>query len=69
MTDPFASLDAIAQAELVARGETKPLELVEAAIDRVERLNPELNAVITPLYEKARDQAAAAELPDRKSVV
>jgi amidase len=64
MTDQFATLDATAQAELVRRGDVQPSELVEAAIERAERLNPELNAVITPLYEKARAQAASAELPD-----
>ncbi len=32
--------DATEQAELVRRGEVKPVELVEAAIARVERLNP-----------------------------
>jgi amidase len=59
--DDVTSLDATAQAELVRRREVKPLELVEAAIRRIERLNPALNAVITPLFEDAR--AAAADPP------
>ena len=59
----LATLDAVAQAELVRRGELTPAELVDAAISRIEKLNPELNAVITPLYEKAREQARAADLP------
>jgi amidase len=46
-------LDATAQAELVRDGEVAPRELVEAAIERVEALNGELNAVIHPLFEKA----------------
>ncbi len=58
--DQWAELDALAQAELVRRGEVSPAELVDAAIARIERLNPELNAVITPLFEQAR---AAAEGP------
>jgi amidase len=62
--DPFATLDATAQAELVRRGEAKPIELVDAAIERIERLNPSLNAVIHPLFDKARALARAAELPD-----
>ena len=62
MTD-FASLDATAQAELVRGGEVSAAELVDAAIERIEAIDPELNAVITPLYDKAR-QAAAGELPD-----
>jgi amidase len=61
--DELASLDATAQAELVRSGQASPLELVEAAIDRVEKLNVELNAVIHPLFEKARE-AATADLPD-----
>jgi amidase len=62
MTD-LSRLDATAQAELVRDGEASPAELVDAAIARIEALNPELNAVIHPLFEKARD-AAAGELPD-----
>jgi amidase len=61
--DDFAWLDATAQAELVRKKEVKPIELVEAAISRIERLNPTLNAVITPMYELART-AATGELPD-----
>ncbi|MDQ3877820.1 MAG: amidase, partial [Actinomycetota bacterium] len=52
-------LDATAQAELVAKGEVKPVELVEHAIERIEGLNPKLNAVIHPLFDKALDAAAA----------
>jgi amidase len=63
MTDDLATLDATAQAELVRTGQVSPLELVDAAINRVEKLNPELNAVITPLFERARKQAAGP-LPD-----
>jgi amidase len=59
----LTSLDATGQAELVRRGEATPSDLVEAAIERIEKLNPQLNAVITPLFEKARAQAAAG-LPD-----
>ena len=61
--DDFAALDATAQAELVRRKEVKPIELVEAAIGRIERVNPELNAVITPMYDLAR-KAASGPLPD-----
>lgn len=62
MTD-LAFLDATAQAELVRTGEVSPLELVDAAIDAAEKLNPELNAVIHPRFERAREEAAGA-LPD-----
>ncbi|MHB1988066.1 MAG: amidase [Acidimicrobiales bacterium] len=57
MIDPFA--DATAQADLVRRGEVSAFEMVEAAIERIERINPALNAVITPLFDSARRQLAA----------
>jgi amidase len=59
----LAFLDATAQAELVRKKEVQPIELVEAAIERIERTNPTLNAVITPMYDLARDQATGS-LPD-----
>ncbi len=49
----YASFDATGLAELVRRKEVTPLELVEAAIERIERLNPALNAVITPMFDQA----------------
>lgn len=61
--DEFAFLDATAQAELVRRREVQPTELLEAAIERVERVNPILNVVIRPLYDDAR-AAALGQLPD-----
>ena len=63
MTDDIAWLDATAQAELVRSGRVTPAELVEGAITRIEKLNPEVNAVIHPLFDKARAQAVG-ELPD-----
>jgi amidase len=62
--DELATLDATAQADLVRRRELQPLELVDSAIERIERLNPTLNAVITPLYEEARAAAASRDLPE-----
>ena len=59
----IAFMDATAQAELVRRKEIKPIELVENAIERIERLNPTLNAVVTPMYDEAR-AIAAGQLPD-----
>ena len=64
MPNEIWKLDATAQAELVRRGDVQPSELVEAAIERAARLNPRLNAVITPLYDKARAEAASGDLPD-----
>ena len=51
-------LDATAQAQHVRSGEVTPGELVEAAIARIEALNPALNAVIHPMFDKARERVA-----------
>jgi amidase len=59
----IAWLDATAQAELVRKKEVSPAELVDGAIARIEKLNPQLNAVITPMYDLAR-AAARGPLPD-----
>jgi len=46
-------LDATAQAELVRAGEVSPRELTESAIQSIEALNGDLNAVIHPLFDEA----------------
>ena len=58
----LAELDATAQAALVREGELAPADLVEAAIARIERLDPVLNAVVTPAFDEAR-AAVSAGLP------
>jgi amidase len=63
MSDEVAWLDATAQAELVRKQEVSPAELVGEAITRIEKLNPQLNAVIHELYDRARAESAG-ELPD-----
>ena len=59
----YLARDATGLAELVRRGEVSPLELVEMAIGRIERMNPRVNAVIHRMDESAR-RAAGAPLPD-----
>ena len=59
----LTSLDATAQAELVRSGEVAPIELVDASIAAIEKLNPELNAVIHERFDAARADAAGT-LPD-----
>jgi amidase len=56
-------LDACAQAELVRKHEATPAELVDAAIARIESVNPQLNAVVWERFEKAREEARSAQLP------
>jgi amidase len=57
-------MDATAQADLVRSGDASPLELVDAAIARIEAVNPELNAVIHELFDEGRAAAQADDLPD-----
>jgi len=60
--EELANLDATAQAELVRRKEVRPIELVDAAIARIEAVNPRLNAVVTKTVNQAR-KAARGALP------
>jgi len=60
----LSTMDGTAQAELVRRRELTPLELVDAGIARIERLNRTINAVITPLFEEARKAAVSPDLPN-----
>lgn len=56
-------LDATAQADLVRTGQASPSELVEDAIARIQKVDPQLNAVIRDRFEQARADAAGT-LPD-----
>ncbi len=55
----YTSYDALGLADLVRRREVKSEELIEEAIARVERINPQINAVILAMYEEAREAARA----------
>jgi amidase len=55
--------DAVGLAELVQQGELHPREIVAAAVDRIERLDPTLNAVVHRWFDRAVEQAGG-ELPD-----
>lgn len=59
----YAEYDGLGLAELVDKGEVTPAELVEAAIERIERHNGVLNAVVHKAYDEAR-KTAAGDLPD-----
>jgi amidase len=56
-------MDAVDQAALVKTGEVTPLELLEAAIERIERIDPVLNAVVIRWFDHAR-VTAKSQLPD-----
>ena len=53
----YSNYDGLALAELVKKKQVKPAELVEAAIERIERHNPQLNAVVFKAYDEARARA------------
>ena len=58
--DPFSEydeFDALGLADLVRRREVTPLELVDTAIARIERLNPKLNAITIKDFDAARETA------------
>jgi len=59
----YAAYDGLGLAELVAKGAVTPAELVDAAITRIEKHNPQLNAVIFRAYDQAR--RAAEQHQDR----
>ena len=59
----YDQFDALGLAELVRDGEVSPRELVVTAIERIDVLNPQINAVIHRLYEDAL-AAADQQLPD-----
>ena len=58
----YSSYDATALAQLVRERQVTPVELVDAAIDRIERLDGAVNAVVFRDFDQAR-RAAAEPLP------
>jgi len=63
MIAEYETLDALAIADLVRRGEVTALEVTETAIALIEERNPALNAVVADLFDQAR-QALADGLPE-----
>src|SRR4029079_12458710 len=59
----YGACDALGLADLVRRREATPEELLDQAVARMARVNPQINAVVTPLHDEAR-RAIAAGLPD-----
>lgn len=59
--DALGAHDAVALAAGIAAREVSSLELVDAAIARAERVEPDINAVAVADYERARANAAAID--------
>lgn len=61
--DGLLEKDAVGQADLIRRGELTATELVTAAIERIEAVDPALNAVVIREFDRALD-AARGPLPE-----
>ena len=59
----YLKYDGLGLADLVRRKKVKPEELLEAAISRIDDINPKINAVVTKMYDEAR-KTIAQGLPD-----
>jgi amidase len=64
LADDTRWLDATAQAELVRSGQASPVELLDAAIERIEAGDGTINAVVLRWFDDARATAASPDLPD-----
>lgn len=54
-TDSLGEYDAVELAKLLRKGALAPVDVLDAAIARIERLNPSVNAVVTKAYDLARN--------------
>ena len=54
MKDELIGYDGIGLSELIQKGELTVLELVDLTIQRIEKVNPRLNAVVHKMYDEAR---------------
>ena len=59
----LSRLDSYGLAEVIRSGDVSPVEAVQASINRIERLDGKLNAVVTERFERALEDAAG-EIPD-----
>lgn len=57
----LTDLSAIDLARRIAHGDVSAVEAVDAHIERIEAVNPELNAVVVPRFEDARTRAREAD--------
>ena len=57
----YVEHDGLGLAELIRSGQVSAREVLDAAIERIEQLNPGLNAVVTKVYDEARAEAQALD--------
>lgn len=60
-SDPIIGSSASDLAERIRAGDLSAVDVVEAHIERIEEVNPALNAVVITLFDEARAQASAAD--------
>ncbi|HSR42638.1 MAG TPA: amidase, partial [Longimicrobiales bacterium] len=65
--DDYLALDGLAMADLVRRGEVSARELLETALERADRLDPVVNAVVHRMDEDARARAAAIDAGEARA--
>jgi amidase len=53
----YSRLDGVALAAAIKRGDVSAMEVTETAIGVIEKLNPELNAVVMTVFDNAREKA------------
>lgn len=61
-TSEYRSLDATGLAQLVNQKEVTPLEVLDCAINEIDRLNPALNAIVMRNDQQARKEANTVDL-------
>ena len=59
--ETLCDLTAIEMRTLLAEGEISSRELLAAHLARIEKVNPELNAIVTLIPEQANESAARAD--------
>ena len=55
--DDYSKFDAIDLANLIQNKDVTASEVIEAAIKRAEAVNPDINAIVTPMFEAALEEA------------
>ena len=61
MSNELCFQSAVQLASLVRSGELSARELLDAHLDQIDRVNPQVNAIVTLSDDLAREQAAAAD--------
>lgn len=64
LADETQWMDALDQAQLVRSGQAQPIELLDAALERIERIDPHLHALTYRWFDHARDVANSTDLAD-----